>query len=368
MSHNHFTDIRIPVTKPFLPPLEEYDALLKQVWDRNWLTNNGPMVQQLEEDLNRYLKTSQLLLVTNGTIALQIGIKILGLKGDIITTPFSYVATTSSIIWEGCRPVFVDIDPSTLNIDPAMIEKAITPETTAILATHVYGNPCDIDAIQSIARKNRIKVIFDAAHCFGSRYKGRTIYEYGDLSVASFHATKLYHTVEGGALITSDPELATRIRLMRNFGHNGPYRFSGVGINGKMSEFHAIMGIVNLRYADLILSRRKELSGFYDKALQETAVTKPAINDKADFNFAYYPVIFGSESELIAAMESLMKKGIGSRRYFYPSLDNLDYVPHGRALKNTDDLSRRILCLPLYHELKEADIREITGLIAEALD
>lgn len=368
MSHNDFKDIRIPVTKPFLPPLKEYETLLHKVWELNWLTNNGPMVQQLEQELNRYLETEHLLLVANGTIALQIAIKSLGLTGDIITTPFSYVATTSSIIWEGCRPVFADIDPRTLNIDPDKIEQAITPNTSAILATHVFGNPCDIDSIQSIADRHHLRIIYDAAHCFGSRFNGRSIYNYGDLSVASFHATKMYHTVEGGALMTRDPELAAKIRLMRNFGHNGPYRFSGVGINGKMSEFHAIMGIVNLRYADLILSKRQELSGYYDEALRNVPLTKPVIHKKADYNYAYYPVIFKSESGLLSAMETLLKKGIGSRRYFYPSLDNLDYVPHGIDLAHTEDVSRRILCLPFYHELTETDIHEITDLIAASVD
>lgn len=197
----------IPVTKPFLPPLEEYYKLVQSIWERQWLTNNGPLVNELELKLKEYLNVPHLIYVTNGTIALQIAIKALGLKGEIITTPFSYVATTSSIVWEGCTPIFVDIDPNTFNIDPTKIEAAITNETSAILATHVYGNPCDIEKIQEIADRYNLKVIYDAAHCFGTKYKGKSIFEFGDVSTTSFHATKLFHSIEGGAIITKDPDL-----------------------------------------------------------------------------------------------------------------------------------------------------------------
>ena len=236
----------IPVTKPFLPPKEEYEDFLRGIWSRNWLTNNGPLVNELELRLKEYLKVKHLLYLSNGTIALQIAIKALGLKGEIITTPFSYVATTSSIVWENCKPVFVDIDPKTLNIDPEKLETAITKKTTAILATHVYGNPCDIEAIQAIADKHHLKVIYDAAHCFGTKYKGKSVFEYGDVSTTSFHSTKIFHTVEGGAVFTKDPSMLKRMAYMRNFGHDGPEKFNGVGINGKNSEFHAAMGLVNL--------------------------------------------------------------------------------------------------------------------------
>jgi dTDP-4-amino-4,6-dideoxygalactose transaminase len=227
----------IPVTKTFLPQMEEYQEYIQGIWNRNWLTNNGPLVNELELRLKEYLQVKHLLFLGNGTIALQIAIKALGLKGEIITTPFSYVATTSSIVWEGCTPVFVDIDEATLNIDPEKIETAITPKTSAILATHCFGNPCDIDAIQQIADRYNLKVIYDAAHCFGTKYKGRSVFDYGDISTTSFHATKIFHTIEGGAVFTQDPDLLKKMAYMRNFGHDGPERFAELGINGKIRSF-----------------------------------------------------------------------------------------------------------------------------------
>jgi dTDP-4-amino-4,6-dideoxygalactose transaminase len=223
----------IQVTQPFSPPIEEYEKFLQGIWERNWFTNNGPLVKELEQSLKKYLGSEHLLFLGNGTIAIQIAIKALGLRGEIITTPFSYVATTSSIVWEGCSPVFADINPKTLNIDPAAIESAITDKTTAILATHVYGNPCDIEAIDQIASKHSLKVIYDAAHCFGSKYKGQSVFSFGDVSTTSFHATKLFHTIEGGAVFTNDKDVLQKMSFMRNFGHNGPEDFAEVGINGK---------------------------------------------------------------------------------------------------------------------------------------
>ena len=205
----------IPVTKPFLPPKEDYEAYVEGIWQRNWLTNNGPLVNQLELELKEYLSLDHLLYVGNGTIALQLAFKALGLTGEVITTPFSYVATVSSLVWEGMEPVFVDIDSKSLNIDPNKIEAAITPKTSAILATHVYGNPCEIEQIQSIASKHGLKVIYDAAHCFGTTYKGKSVFHYGDIATTSFHATKLFHTIEGGAVFSQDPELIKKIALMR---------------------------------------------------------------------------------------------------------------------------------------------------------
>jgi dTDP-4-amino-4,6-dideoxygalactose transaminase len=209
----------IPVTKPFLPTEKEFKAYVKSIWERQWLTNNGPLVNALELKLKEYLGLDHLLYVTNGTVALQLAIKALDLSGEIITTPFSFVATTSSIVWQGCQPVFVDIDAETFNIDPGKIEAAITPKTSAILATHVFGNPCDIDAIKKIADKHGLKVIYDAAHCFGTRYKNKSVFDYGDISVTSFHATKLFHTIEGGAVFTKRPDLLKKMAIMRNFGY-----------------------------------------------------------------------------------------------------------------------------------------------------
>src|SRR5690554_5232433 len=255
----------ILVTKPFLPPQEEYQHYLNKIWQSGWLTNMGPLSVELEKRLAIHLKVKNLLFVTNGTIALQMAIKALELKGEVITTPFSFVATTSSIVWEGCTPVFVDIDPNSLNIDANKIEAAITPNTSAILATHVYGNPCDVLAIEKIAKKHNLKVIYDGAHAFGVEVYGKSIFEYGDISICSLHATKLYHSIEGGLIITKDPELLRKLAFIRNFGFNGPEAFAELGINGKNSEFHAAMGLANFEYIDAIHKKRKLLTERYDR-------------------------------------------------------------------------------------------------------
>jgi dTDP-4-amino-4,6-dideoxygalactose transaminase len=355
----------IPVTKPFLPPLQEYNHYVEGIYKRNWLTNNGPLVNELELKLKEYLELPHLLYLSNGTIALQIAIKALDLKGEIITTPFSYVATTSSIVWEGCKPVFVDIDPLTLNIDPALIEAAITSQTTAILATHVFGNPCDIEAIDAIAQKNHLKVIYDAAHCFGTKYKGRSVFQYGDISTTSFHATKLFHTIEGGAVFSQSPELIKKMALLRNFGHNGPEDFGSVGINGKNSEFHAAMGVINLKYISSILTSRKNQSLKYDQALAGVDHQKIKISDHADFNFAYYPIVLPDTHRLLKIQETLNADKIFPRRYFFPSLNGLNYVEH-RSNPVSESVSTRILCLPLYFDLTDEEIDFVCRLIKRA--
>lgn len=358
----------IPVTKPFLPPIEEYQAYLQEIWGRNWLTNNGPLVNDLELKLKQYLGLSNLLFLSNGTIALQIAIKALELKGDIITTPFSYVATTSSIVWENCTPVFADIDPKNFNIDPTDIESCITDETTAILATHVYGNPCDIDGIQKIADQYNLKVIYDAAHCFGTKYKGQSVLKYGDISTISFHATKLFHTTEGGAVITNSEVLNHQMDLLRNFGHDGPDVFSAVGVNGKNSELHAAMGLVNLKYADAILVKRKEDHQLYNQNLSGLNLQKPFIEDKAEFNYAYYPVLFESEEICLNVFNALGRERIYARRYFYPSLSELDYVEKRKELPIALDIAKRVLCLPLYYQMSEAEIDMVCRIIRKTLE
>lgn len=351
----------IPVTKPFIPPIGEYQKYLQGVWKRNWLTNNGPLVNELELKLKDYLNVDNFLYLTNGTVALQIAIKALELKGEIITTPFSYVATTSSIVWEGCKPVYVDIDARTLNIDPSKIERAITPNTSAILATHCFGNPCDIDELERIAKKHDLKLIFDAAHCFATHYRGKSIFEYGTISTSSFHATKLFHTIEGGGVFTKDDELFKRMSYMRNFGHDGPEVFSGVGINGKNSEFHAAMGLANLKYIDSIISKRKAQTIYYQKILSNLRVDFIKLTDPEGFNYAYFPVIFESEEITLRMKKELENREVFPRRYFYPSLSSLDYVSGTTPI--SDDVSSRILCLPLYHELT----KEEQDLIARIL-
>jgi len=344
----------IPVTKPYLPAKEHYDSYLEGIWKRNWLTNNGPLVNEFELQLKKYLNLQHLIFVSNGTIALQIAIKALNLKGEIITTPFSYVATTSSIVWEGCIPVFVDIKQETLNIDPEKILEAITPNTSAIIATHCFGNACDIGVIQEIADHHGLKVIYDAAHCFGTGYKGRSIFEYGDASTTSFHATKLMHSIEGGGIFTKDPDLLKRLFFMRNFGHDGPEKFDGVGINGKNSEFHAAMGLVVLEHIDQILENRKKQSCYYDSILNGLDVRRPVIQEGCSYNYSYYPVIFKNEVTTLKAKQALEKQGIFSRRYFFPGLNTLDYVDNTHV-PVSDVVSKTILCLPLYHDLSEEE-------------
>jgi dTDP-4-amino-4,6-dideoxygalactose transaminase len=353
----------IPVTKPFLPPIQEYEQYLQGIWSRNWLTNNGPLVNELELKLKEYLKLKHLLYVTNGTIAIQLAIKALGLKGQIITTPFSYVATTSSLVWEGCEPLFVDIDPLTCSIDPNKIEAAITPRTTAILATHVYGIPCDLNAILDIAKRKNIKVIYDAAHAFGVTYNHKSVLEYGDISTCSFHATKLFHTIEGGAVTTQDPELLKKIAYLRNFGHDGLDRFADLGINGKNSEFHAAMGLVNLKYVDHIIEQRKKLCGHYDKFLATFQGKKPLIPANTVYNYAYYPVVFDTEELLLKVYETLMQNWVYPRRYFYPSLENLPYIHSKSSCPIAESIAKRVLCLPLYDTLSTEEIDMIFRLM-----
>lgn len=352
----------IPVTKPFMPPFEQYREYLQGIWEREFLTNNGPLVQELELKLKEYLGLKNLLYLSNGTIALQIAIKALGLKGEIITTPFSYVATTSSIVWEGCEPVFVDIDSETLNINPALIEAAITEQTTGILATHVFGNPCDIEAIQAIADKHNLKVIYDAAHCFGTTYKGRSVFEFGDVSTTSFHATKLFHTVEGGAIFAKDEDLNYRMSRMRNFGHAGFEQYDGVGINGKNSEFHAAMGLCNLSHIENILKSRKDQCLLYDELLKDAMAQGINIQEQSEWNSAYYPIIFRSEEITLKVKKALEDNSVYPRRYFYPSLDTLEYVKT-EEVKISKDVSERILCLPVFFSLTQ----EIQAFIADII-
>jgi dTDP-4-amino-4,6-dideoxygalactose transaminase len=356
----------IPVTRPFSPPIDEYQELLKGIWQRNWFTNNGPLVNDLELKLKRYLGLKHMLYVSNGTIAIQIALKALNITKEVITTPFSYVATTSALVWEGCNPIFVDIDPGTFNIDPSKIEAAITENTQAILATHCFGNPCDVEAIDVIAKKHGLKVIYDAAHCFGTKYKGESIFKWGDVSTTSFHATKLYHTIEGGAVFTEDPELLKQMAWRRNFGHNGPEDFHGVGINGKNSEFHAAMGIVNLGYIEAILKSRWIQSHIYDEMLQINNLHKPVIARDVKFNHAYYPVLFESNEIMMRVKKQLDSKEIFPRRYFHPSLSGLNYVQKQQT-PVCDDVASRILCLPLYHELSDVEVEMICRIILRAL-
>ncbi|MBB6130769.1 DegT/DnrJ/EryC1/StrS family aminotransferase [Mucilaginibacter lappiensis] len=356
----------IPVTKPFLPPQEIYTKYLDGIWLRRWLTNMGPLAGQLEMDLKAYMGVNHLLYVTNGTVALQMAIKALALQGEIITTPFSFVATTSSIVWEGCVPVFVDIDPQTLNIDVSKIEEAITETTTCILATHVYGNPCDVDAIERVAKKHRLKVIYDGAHAFGVQVNGKSLFEFGDVSICSLHATKLYHSVEGGLIITKDANLLKKLASMRNFGFKDFESFADLGINGKNSEFHAAMGLANLKIVNEIIQKRQELTSRYESRLENFKAYRPEWHHRSINNGAYMPYVLDSEELLLKVKKELDAQEIFSRRYFYPSLARALPYLDPVEMPVTDDIAKRVLCLPLFYELTMEEVDMICRVILRA--
>jgi len=354
----------INVTKTYLPPFEEYIAILKRAWDKAWLTNNGELLLELEEKLKTYLNVDQFLFCSNGTIVLQMALKALDITKEVITTPFSYVATTNAILWEGCKPVFVDIREDSLCIDETKIEASITKDTQAILATHVYGLPCNIEAIEAIAHKHNLKVIYDAAHAFGCKYNGKSLLEYGDVSTCSFHATKLFHTVEGGAVMARDKGIYDKLYLFRSFGHSGDDYFSQ-GINAKNSEFHAAMGLAVFPYLSTIIDDRKRISEEYDFLLP-SFLTKPTAGATSfTHNYAYYPVLFETEEELVRVKQALQDAEINARRYFYPALNTL---PHTKSLNSfcplAESISKRVLCLPIFPHFNQ--VEKVMSIIKKA--
>ena len=353
----------INVTKTFLPPLEEYTEKLKQIWKTHWVTNQGPLAEDLEKKLKEYLGVKNLLLVSNGTIALQIAIKALELKGEIITTPYSYVATTTSILWENCTPVFCDIEAKTFCIDADKIESLITDKTTAIIATDVYGFPCDFEKIKSLADKYNLKVIYDGAHAFGVKVNGNSIFNYGDISTVSFHATKLFHTIEGGAIITNDEKLYDKMYLYRAFGHLDDDYIS-MGINGRTSEFNAAMGLCNLPRVKDFISKRREISLLYKSCLIDTLLSFPEIPENTEYNYSYFPVLFPSPEIMLKVKDKLAESEIYPRRYFYPSLNKLPYLI-GNECPVSENITEKILCLPLYQEREEKDVSLICGIIGK---
>ncbi|HMS35163.1 MAG TPA: DegT/DnrJ/EryC1/StrS family aminotransferase [Ignavibacteria bacterium] len=353
----------INVTKTFLPPLEEYTEKLKQIWETHWVTNQGPMAEELENRLKEYLGVKNLMLVSNGTIALQIAIKALELCGEIITTPYSYVATTTSILWENCTPVFCDIEDKTFCINADKIESLITDKTTGIIATDVYGFPCDFEKIKSIADKYDLKVIYDGAHAFGVKVNGNSLFSFGDISTVSFHATKLFHTIEGGAVITNDDKLYEKMYLYRAFGHLDDDYIS-LGINGRTSEFHAAMGLCNLPRVSDFIRRRKEINLLYRNLLKNIPVIFPAIPADIEYNYSYFPVIFPDEDVMLKVKKALLENEIGTRRYFYPSLNKLPYLK-GNDCPVSENTASRVLCLPLFQELVNDEIVIISGIISE---
>ncbi len=353
---------KVYVTRPYMPPKDELFSYFSKIYENKILTNQGPLVCELEAELKRFLNVSYLHYVTNGTIALQLALKALDIDGgEIITTPFTYVATVSSILWERCTPVFADIETDNFTIDPEKIEGLITPNTKAIMPVHVFGYACDVEKIQEIAEKHNLKVIYDAAHTFGSVYKGKALAFYGDASTLSFHATKLFHTVEGGAIIVKNAAEDKALKLIKRFGHLGDEHFR-LGINGKQSEFHAAMGLAVFAHLKEILAERKQICEMYDDQLNGK-IRRPKKQKDLEYNYAYYPVVFESEKELLSAFARLEKIGVYPRRYFYPSLNGLPYLKNTEACPVSEDISKRIACLPLFVGLHDNDISRICGEI-----
>lgn len=356
-------DKKIFVTQPSLAPLEEYAEILKGVWERGILTHNGPLVQKFEKEIAAKLKLNDFVAVTSGTIAIQMAIKALGLKGEIITTPFTWIATVSAIKWEGCEPVFVDIEEDTLNIDPEKIEEKITEKTVAIMPVHVFGNPCDVDRIEELAKKHNLRVIYDAAHAIGSTYKGKSILEYGDISATSLHATKLLNTAEGGGCYSNDTELMEKLKRIRFFGHNDEKDIVEDGFNGKMTEVHAALGLANLKYYDEVLRDRKEKYNYYLEKLSGVESLKFQKTKIGEGNYSYFPIIFDSEETLLKVVDELHINNIFPRRYFYPSVNTYNEILNYEAASISEDVAKRILCLPLYYALNKEELSKIIGIL-----
>jgi len=356
----------IYVTMPTLAPLQEVNKLLEGVWERGIMTHNGPLVQEFEREIAEFLNVKNIVAVANGTIAIQMAIRALSLKGEIITTPFTFIATISSIIWEGCTPVFADIDPETLNIDPSKIEEKINHHTVAILPVHVFGNPCYIEEIDAIARKHNLKVIYDAAHAVGVQYNGKCIFEYGDISTTSFHATKMLNTAEGGACFSTNGALHEKLKRIRFFGFNDSKEVVDDGFNGKMTEVHAAVGLANLSILQKALDDRKEKYFLYKQMLSSCASLKfQKINQ--DCNYSYFPLIFPDEATLINVENALKAGKIFARRYFYPSVNTFNHIIPDIEMPISEDISKRILCLPLYYELEKKDIDRIAIIVSDSI-
>lgn len=365
---------KVLVTRPVLPELEKYVEYLKKIWATRWLTNEGKFVQQLESQLEEYLKAENLLLVSNGTLALHLALKALDLKGEVVTTPFTFPATTNVLLWEGLTPVFADIDSETYNIDPVDVERKITEKTSAILAVHTYGNPCYVEELQEIADKHNIKLIYDAAHAFGTEYKNQSVIKYGDISTLSFHATKIFNTIEGGAIYARDEKVVEKIRLMRNHGIKSEEEVQIVGTNAKMNEFQAIMGLCNLEEINEKIELRKEIYNHYKEGLADNGKIKFQKIIASKHNYSYMPICFESVEKRNEIHFELLKNGVFSRKYFYPLTTEAVYFKEKgqnlikkynliRAL----DISNRILCLPLYPDLDLQIVENIIDIVSDHL-
>lgn len=359
----------IYVTMPTLAPLQEVDAYMEKIWASGVMTHNGPLVQQFERDFSAWSGVDKTVAVCNGTLAIQLAIRALDLPkgGEIITTPFTFIATISSILYEGYKPVFVDIDPNTLNIDSAKIEAAITDKTVAILPVHVFGSPCDVNAIDAIAAKHGLKVIYDGAHAVGVKVGGKSIFSYGDVSATSFHATKLLNTSEGGGIIAKDPAIDERLRELRFFGYNAEKDVACIGTNAKMTEVNAAIGLANLRYMDDIISdRRAKYKVYKDNLSTCSGLSFQQID--ASCNCSYFPVVFKSEDMLLKVDIALKANNIFARRYFWPSVNTYKTIcPNAEVCPMSEDIANRIMCLPLYYSLPLEDIRTIGEIVEKVV-
>jgi len=356
----------INVTKTYLPNKEKYKQYVDEIYANGWITNNGPLVKKLEKRLAEYLDVKNIVLVANGTVALEIAYRTLDLKGYAITTPFSFVATTSSLVTNGIKPIFADINAQTLNIEPNAIEALITPNTEAIVPVHVFGNGCDVEAIEQIAKKHNLSVIYDAAHAFNVKYKDSSILNYGDISTLSFHATKLFHTIEGGALIINDDKLVEKARYLINFGIESSEAIPELGTNAKMNEFEAAMGLCLLDEMAEVSQKRKEVYERYKNELKGLVQFQEQ-NNHSTQNYSYFPIILKDEDEALRVQKALNYQKISPRRYFYPSLDTLTYIEPKQHCKQSRDISKRILCLPLYPELEEDIQAKVIQIIKDSL-
>ncbi|MBO4403875.1 MAG: DegT/DnrJ/EryC1/StrS family aminotransferase [Treponema sp.] len=365
----------ITVTSPLLPDLNEFKKLLEDIWNRRWITNSGHYHEELERALAGYLGVKYISLFTNGTLPLITALKALDLsEGEVITTPYSFAATAHSILWSGLKPVFADVDPATGNINPALIEKAITEKTVAVMPVHVYGTPCDTDAIKKIAEKYSLKVIYDAAHCFGVTVNGKSVLEAGDMSAVSFHATKVYNTVEGGALICSSAEMKDKIDHLKNFGFSDEVTVEGAGINSKMDELRSAYGLLNLKLIDEAIARRKRIAQLYRKALKDIPGLRFLSDvDGVRHNYSYFPV-FISENDFGMSRDALYEKmkqyGIFCRRYFYPLISDFPVYRSLESAKKENlpeatELAEQVLCLPIYESLSDEELQKVISAVTE---
>ena len=361
------TDRIIPVTQPSLAPLEEYVAYLQTIWETGVMTHNGPIMQRFEHDLADYLGIEHVVCVANGTCALQLAIRALGLSGEVITTPFTFIATAGIINWERCRPVFVDIDPDTWNIDAGRIEEAITSRTTAILPVHVFSAPCDVVRIAEIAERRGLRVIYDAAHAFGVQVGGSTVLRHGDISAVSLHATKLLNSAEGGVCATRDRALADRLRRLRFFGFDENKDIVDEGMNAKMTEVSAALGLANLSRLGQFRRNRRDKSELYRRLISGLPNLRPQRINPEEYNYSYMPVVFDDEETLLRAVRRLTEDGIHPRRYFYPSLNTVPIFQPQSHLPVSERVARTVLCLPLYDTLSNEDIERVCRHVQSVL-